>query len=128
MSKMCNKKRFLEILHDFILFDRINSGILKDISPAHKKTRLEIYEDKVKDKFIKEPANMRLLIVVDKLLVGFDAPPCTYMYIDKQMQDHGLFQAICRVNRLDGVDKDFGYIMDYKSLFQKLERVYAIYV
>src|SRR5690348_5386370 len=63
---------------------------------------------------------MRLLIVVDKLLTGFDAPSCTYLYIDKSMQDHGLFQAICRTNRLDGDDKPFGYIVDYKDLFKKL--------
>ena len=41
----------------------------------------------------------QILIVVDKLLTGFDAPSCTYLYIDKSMQDHGLFQAICRTNR-----------------------------
>jgi len=64
---------------------------------------------------------MKLLIVVDKLLTGFDAPPATYLYIDKQMQDHGLFQAICRVNRLDGEDKEYGYIVDYKDLFRSLE-------
>lgn len=64
---------------------------------------------------------MKLLIVVDKLLTGFDAPPATYLYIDKQMQDHGLFQAICRVNRLDGDDKEYGYIIDYKDLFKSLE-------
>src|SRR5256886_13811897 len=64
---------------------------------------------------------MNLLIVVDKLLTGFDAPPATYLYIDKQMQDHGLFQAICRVNRLDGDDKEYGYIIDYKDLFKSLE-------
>ena len=65
---------------------------------------------------------MKLLVVVDKLLTGFDAPPCTYLYIDKSMQDHGLFQAICRTNRLDGEDKDFGYIVDYKDLFKKVEK------
>lgn len=64
---------------------------------------------------------MKLLIVVDKLLTGFDAPPCTYLYIDKRMQDHGLFQAICRVNRLDDDSKDFGYIVDYKQLFGQLQ-------
>ncbi len=64
---------------------------------------------------------MKLLIVVDKLLTGFDAPSATYLYIDKQMRDHGLFQAICRVNRLDGDDKDYGYIVDYKDLFKSLE-------
>ena len=70
---------------------------------------------------------MRLLIVVDKLLTGFDAPACTYLYIDKSMQDHGLFQAICRTNRLDGEDKDFGYIVDYKDLFKKVENAIAVY-
>jgi type I restriction enzyme R subunit len=59
--------------------------------------------------------------VVDKLLTGFDAPSATYLYIDKQMRDHGLFQAICRVNRLDGEDKQYGYIIDYKDLFKQLE-------
>ena len=64
---------------------------------------------------------MKLLIVVSRLLTGFDAPTATYIYIDKQMRDHGLFQAICRVNRLDGDDKDFGYIVDYKDLFRNIE-------
>ena len=80
----------------------------------------ETYVDNAKAKFIKEPEKMRLLIVVDKLLTGFDAPACTYLYIDKTMKDHGLFQAICRVNRLDGDDKSFGYIVDYKNLFENL--------
>jgi type I restriction enzyme R subunit len=90
-----------------------------------KKT--EKYEDEAKDKFIHEPAAMKLLVVVDKLLTGFDAPPCSYLYIDKNMQDHGLFQAICRVNRLDSEDKDVGYIVDYKDLFQKVENAVAVY-
>ncbi|OPY56604.1 MAG: Type-1 restriction enzyme R protein [Pelotomaculum sp. PtaU1.Bin035] len=80
----------------------------------------EDFEAEAKRKFIEEPAQMKLLIVVDKLLTGFDAPPCTYLYIDKSMHDHGLFQAICRVNRLDGEEKDFGYIVDYKQLFGDL--------
>jgi type I restriction enzyme R subunit len=63
---------------------------------------------------------MKLLIVVSRLLTGFDAPSCTYLYIDKSMQDHGLFQAICRVNRLDTDDKELGYIVDYKDLFKNL--------
>ena len=81
----------------------------------------ELFEKEVKQKFIKEPGQMKLLIVVDKLLTGFDAPSATYLYIDKQMRDHGLFQAICRVNRLDGEDKQYGYIVDYKDLFKQLE-------
>ena len=80
------------------------------------------FEEEVKKKFVDEPAQMKLLIVVDKLLTGFDAPSATYLYIDKNMQDHGLFQAICRVNRLDGDDKEYGYIIDYKDLFKSLEK------
>lgn len=83
--------------------------------------KIEVFEKRVKDMFVEEPANMQLLIVVDKLLTGFDAPPCTYLYIDKPMHDHGLFQAICRVNRLDNEDKEFGYIVDYKELFGDLK-------
>jgi type I restriction enzyme R subunit len=78
------------------------------------------FEKAVKKKFVEEPGQMKLLIVVDKLLTGFDAPPATYLYIDKQMRDHGLFQAICRVNRLDSDDKEYGYVIDYKDLFQSL--------
>lgn len=82
----------------------------------------EDFEAEVKTKFINEPAQMKLLIVVDKLLTGFDAPSATYLYIDKSMQDHGLFQAICRVNRVDGEKKEYGYIIDYKDLFKSLKR------
>ena len=85
------------------------------------------FEKEAKEKFIKQPEQMKLLIVVDKLLTGFDAPPATYLYIDKSMRDHGLFQAICRVNRLDGEDKEFGYIIDYKDLFRSLENAVADY-
>jgi len=78
------------------------------------------FEKAVKKAFVEQPGQMKLLIVVDKLLTGFDAPSATYLYIDKQMRDHGLFQAVCRVNRLDGEDKDYGYIIDYKDLFKSL--------
>ena len=82
----------------------------------------EEFEQNAKTQFIKEPNKMKLLIVVDKLLTGFDAPSATYLYIDKSMQDHGLFQAICRVNRVDDDGKDYGYIVDYKDLFQSLKK------
>ncbi|HET9034220.1 MAG TPA: HsdR family type I site-specific deoxyribonuclease [Dokdonella sp.] len=94
--------------------------LLTDVTAQSGKSKTETYEDRAKKLFVEKPATMRLLIVVDKLLTGFDAPPCTYLYIDKAMQDHGLFQAICRTNRLDGDDKNFGYIVDYKDLFKKL--------
>ncbi|MGB6105941.1 MAG: type I restriction endonuclease subunit R [Pusillimonas sp.] len=85
------------------------------------------YEDEAKRRFIEEPANLKMLIVVSKLLTGFDAPSCTYIYLDNELQDHNLFQAICRTNRLDGDDKDYGYIVDYKELFKKLETAIAVY-
>ncbi len=92
-----------------------------DELPEKAVRKVEKFEQAVKKKFIDEPGQMKLLIVVDKLLTGFDAPSATYLYIDKQMRDHGLFQAICRVNRLDGESKDYGYIIDYKDLFKSLE-------
>lgn len=99
-----------EALHQYEIYNKMLNG--KDV---------ETFEKEVKKKFIYEPGQMKLLIVVDKLLTGFDAPPATYLYIDKQMRDHGLFQAICRVNRLDSEDKEYGYVIDYKDLFQSLE-------
>jgi type I restriction enzyme R subunit len=96
-----------------------------EVTPGMNKT--ETYEDRAKALFTKEPANMKILVVVNKLLTGFDVPPCTYLYLDKSMQDHDLFQAICRTNRLDGEDKDFGYIVDYKDLFKKVENAIAVY-
>jgi type I restriction enzyme R subunit len=103
------------------------TALLQSVEAQPGKSKTETYEDEAKKLFKEQPANMRLLVVVDKLLTGFDAPPCTYLYIDKSMQDHGLFQAICRVNRLDGDDKDFGYIVDYKDLFKKVENAIAVY-
>jgi type I restriction enzyme R subunit len=76
---------------------------------------------------LRNPPNCKLLIVVSKLLTGFDAPSCTYIYLDNEMRDHTLFQAICRTNRLDGDDKDFGYIVDYKELFEKVQNSIAVY-
>nr|WP_181817078.1 type I restriction endonuclease subunit R [Helicobacter pylori] len=89
--------------------------------------KIKEFEEKVKERFINEPARMKLLIVVDKLLTGFDAPSLTYLYMDKKMQDHGLFQAVCRVNRLDSEDKDFGCIIDYKDLFDSLQEAHSDY-
>ncbi len=98
----------------------VYGALLQKVDALPGKSKTETYEDHAKQLFKEQPANMKLLVVVDKLLTGFDAPSCTYLYIDKRMQDHGLFQAICRTNRLDGDDKDFGYIVDYKDLFKNL--------
>lgn len=80
----------------------------------------EEFEEWAKDKFINEPAQMKVLIVVDKLITGFDAPSATYLYIDKEMRDHTLFQAVCRVNRINGEEKKVGHIVDYKDLFNSI--------
>jgi len=87
----------------------------------------EKYETEIKRRFIEEPANTKLLIVVSKLLTGFDAPSCTYVYLDNELHDHNLFQAICRTNRLDGDDKDYGHIVDFKELFEDVQEAIAVY-
>ncbi len=102
-------------------------AILKDVNAGPNKSKTEVYEDEVKALFKTQPARMRLLIVVDKLLTGFDAPSCTYLYMDESMQDQGLFRAICRTNRLDGTDKDYGQIIDCKDLFKKVENAISVY-
>ncbi|OOC22025.1 restriction endonuclease subunit R [Helicobacter pylori] len=89
--------------------------------------KIKEFEEKVKERFINEPNRMKLLIVVEKLLTGFDAPSLTYLYIDKKMKDHELFQAVCRVNRLDSEDKDFGCIIDYSDLFDSLQEAHSDY-
>jgi type I restriction enzyme R subunit len=113
--------------------DKVKGEETGDYAPTDNLKKYEVYqkmlgnqtvedfEKDAKKKFVKDPGQMRLLIVVDKLLTGFDAPSATYLYIDKSMRDHGLFQAICRINRLDGEDKEYGYVIDYKDLFKSLE-------
>jgi len=109
-----------EKLNQYAIYRRMLSEFF-EISEDDAMKKVEEFEKEVKRKFVHEPGQMKLLIVVDKLLTGFDAPSATYLYIDKEMRDHGLFQAICRVNRIDGDDKDYGYIVDYKDLFNRLE-------
>tara|TARA_R110002072_G_scaffold303107_2_gene493831 strand:- start:111835 stop:114963 length:3129 start_codon:yes stop_codon:yes gene_type:complete len=102
-------------------YDTYNDYVLKGWSNVKQ------YEDEMKRRFIEEPANLKLLIVVSKLLTGFDAPSCTYIYLDNELRDHNLFQAICRTNRLDGDDKDYGHIVDFKHLFGDVQQAIAVY-
>ena len=102
-------------------------NLLQNVTAKGNKSKTESYETESKELFRTRPAKMKLLIVVSKLLTGFDAPPCSYIYIDKKMQDHTLFQAICRVNRLDSDDKDFGYIIDYMELFGNVTDAIDVY-
>lgn len=86
---------------------------------------LKRYEDRVKEDFIKTD-DIDILIVVDKLLTGFDAPKATVLYIDKELKDHQLLQAIARVNRLyEG--KEYGYIVDYRGLLGNLDKALTDY-
>ena len=84
----------------------------------------EEYEETIKSKFIN--GDIDILIVVDKLLTGFDAPKASTLYLDKQIKEHNLLQAIARVNRLcDG--KDYGYIVDYRGLLGELDKALTMY-
>lgn len=82
------------------------------------------YEESMKNKFI--DGDIDILIVCSKLLTGFDAPLCQVLYIDKNLQEHGLLQAIARTNRLyDG--KDYGLIVDYRGLLKRLDEAMDMY-
>ncbi len=82
------------------------------------------YEDTIKNKFI--DGEIDILIVCSKLLTGFDAPLTQVLYIDKELKEHGLLQAIARTNRLyDG--KDYGLIVDYRGLLKKLDSAMELY-
>jgi type I restriction enzyme R subunit len=67
-----------------------------------------------------------IMIVVDKLLTGFDEPKNTVLYIDKQLRDHNIIQAIARVNRLHA-KKQFGYLIDYRGILKELDASIANY-
>ena len=86
---------------------------------------LDEYETKIKDEFC-EGEDIEILIVVDKLLTGFDAPRAVGLYVDKELKEHKLLQAIARVNRLyEG--KDYGYIIDYRGLLGNLDKALTSY-
>ncbi len=117
---------YTEKLQRFEIYRKMLGNYFNE-APEKAITKVEKFETEVKKMFVEEPAQMKLLIVVNKLLTGFDAPAATYLYIDKMLHDHGLFQAVCRVNRLDGDDKDYGYIIDYMDLFKSLESAFKDY-
>ena len=111
-----------EKLRQYAVYRRMLSDWFHEPDEDKAMARAEEYETAAKKRFVKEPGRMKLLIVVAKLLTGFNAPSATYLYIDKSMRDHDLFQAICRVNRLDGESKEYGYVVDYKDLFAALDK------
>lgn len=103
----------------------LSAWFREDALTALKKR--DVFEREVTRMFVQRPHEIRLLIVVNKLLTGFDAPPATYLYLDRDLRDHGLFQAICRVNRVHTADKTHGYIIDYRDSFKSLERSISDY-
>jgi type I restriction enzyme, R subunit len=95
---------------------------------AKYKTEAE-YNRQIIDAF-KSPDDPEILIVVSKLLTGFDAPRNTVLYVCKQLREHNLLQAVARVNRLfeeEGKEKQFGFILDYEGLLGELDRALATY-
>ncbi|MGI5879871.1 MAG: type I restriction endonuclease subunit R [Syntrophomonadaceae bacterium] len=103
----------------------INNFFRKEVDPLYK-NNYETYEDAVIGAFIEEDGDVDLIIVKDKLLTGFDAPIASVLYVDKQLKDHTLLQAIARVNRVYE-DKDFGLIVDYIGIFKKLNSALDLY-
>ena len=84
----------------------------------------DAYEEAMKNQFC--AGDIDILIVCSKLLTGFDAPICQVLYIDKELKEHGLLQAIARTNRLyEG--KDYGLIVDYRGLIEKLDTAMDLY-
>lgn len=83
------------------------------------------YQENLISRF-KHQENPEIMIVVDKLLTGFDEPKVTVMYLDRNLKDHTLLQAVARVNRTcEG--KDFGYIIDYYGVLRELDDALSIY-
>ena len=116
----------------------ISSNEHEELEGGHKEYVAKAWQETIKDygseeaylKYVKNEFiygdEIDLLIVVDKLLTGFDAPRASTLYIDKQLKEHNLLQAIARVNRLyDG--KDYGYIIDYRGLLGELDEALTSY-
>ena len=83
------------------------------------------YEENLINRF-KNSDNPEIIIVVDKLLTGFDEPRNTVMYLDRSLKEHSLLQAVARVNRVcEG--KEYGYIIDYYGVLQPLNDALTIY-
>ena len=91
------------------------------------KTKTETYEDYSKDLFIKRPARMKLLVVVSKLLTGFDAPPCPIFTLIKRCKTTPCFRQSAEPTAWTQMTKDFGYIVDYMELFGNVTNAIDVY-
>lgn len=103
-----------------------SSEVQKFWNKITKNEPIEQYEERIIEQFKSDSDDVEILIVVSKLLTGFDAPRCSILYIARHLQDHGLLQAIARVNRLHE-GKDFGHIIDYVGILGKLDKALTEY-
>ena len=85
----------------------------------------QTYTKRIIERFANDD-ELKLLIVVDKLLTGFDEPKNAVLYIDKPLKEHNLIQAIARVNRLHPLKK-FGLLIDYRGILKELDTTIAKY-
>src|SRR5205823_1744210 len=86
----------------------------------------EKYNSEIRASFAREDGDVELIIVVDKLLTGFDEPRNAVLYIDKSLHEHSILQAIARVNRIFP-GKDYGYVVDYRGILGDLNEAMQTY-
>ena len=102
------------------------SYIMKEYKEGNSKEILESFCKNYSDKKGKEDSNIGILCVCDRLLTGFDAPVLQVMYLDKNLREQNLMQAIARVNRTKK-HKDHGIVVDYFGVLKNLQKALGIY-
>jgi type I restriction enzyme R subunit len=111
-------------------YDEVDDESREEVVRFWKKMMGKYGDEKVYNRSIVESFKSRedpeILIVVDKLLTGFDAPKNTVLYLDKPLKAHGLLQAIARVNRVEE-EKEYGYIVDYAGVLGELDPALKTY-
>lgn len=134
-----------EINSEVIISENISENASEDVLPEHKRIvndymaeqkhkygSAETREKRIIQDYKKNPEGCELLIVVDKLLTGFDAPRDAVLYLAKQLKDHNLLQAIARVNRVFDGDagkqsKTAGLIVDYSKNAKNLKNALELF-
>lgn len=102
------------------------SYIMKEYKEGNSKEILESFCKNYSDEKGKEDSNIGILCVCDRLLTGFDAPVLQVMYLDKNLREQNLMQAIARVNRTKK-HKDHGIVVDYFGVLKNLQKALGIY-
>ena len=111
-------------------YDEVGDNSREEVVPLLETDDGAVRREKTYNRSIVDSFKFRddpeILIVVDKLLTGFDAPKNTVLYLDKPLKDHNLLQAIARVNRVED-DKEYGYIIDYAGVLGELDPALKTY-